>query len=88
VHLRRDRLRWKVHPMSPDLTKYRRIAADHGEAEHYDEAALLRLYSVLEDLVPRIATEHCPHLFPTDGATYGAKPPLLAVDSHRQEASP
>ena len=74
--------------MSPDLKKYHRIAADFGEAGLYDDAALLRLYSVLEDLVPRIATEHCPHLFPNDDATERAERPLVTIDLNEQEERP
>jgi hypothetical protein len=80
--------RRKVFFMSPDPKKYQRLAEAHGEADRYDEAALLRLYSVLEELVPRIATEHCPHLFPPEAPCEGRNLPRLGVDPEQQEKRP
>ncbi|MEM8554799.1 MAG: hypothetical protein AAGF71_08235 [Pseudomonadota bacterium] len=80
--------------MSIDLDQYRRIAATHGEAHLYTDEALLRLYAVLQDVVPRKALEICPHLFADEASPDAANAAPLALscpktlDAPDKEASP
>ena len=77
--------------MPIDLDPYRRIAATHGEAHLYTDAALLRLYAVLQDVVPRKAREVCPHLFADETAEVSTATAAFALPCEQtpnKEASP